>query len=448
MRYKSGVSALLILMICLCLLCGCEQIWPKQTTAPTETTLAEYSIKFMVNGEVYFQTEVKAGGYPAVVTPVVTGAKFYGWLDENGNMAEPMTTAVYADAVYYAEMYADLSSHEPYLFADKNRFLRPEDLLTADEMTAAITVLAVNGAESYLPELPKGAKVISVQQVTDVLKQLFPPITVEQLMTMVDGDTMTRADFTVIMNVLLGRSDKTAVVADVGALPYDLSASREDISALMEACYPHTHGEGADTWSNIAAGLRNPSGFLNADGWLYYVDENGDLARDTQVGELTFGADGRYTCGDAGLDTLVAEILAQIAADNPDAERIDLLRRAFEYSRDSFSYLPQSTYYFGQTGWEIGEAKNMLETKQGNCYSYAAVFWALGRGLGYETIAISGTMTETDQPHSWVEIYFDGVPYIFDPEVEMVYRVEQDIFDMDMFMVDYETRKYWNYKRP
>jgi hypothetical protein len=32
--------------------------------------------------------------------------------------------------------------------------------------------------------------------------------------------------------------------------------------------------------------------------------------------------------------------------------------------------------------------------------------------------------------------------------MEMVYRFERDIFDKDMFMVDYERGKYWNYKRP
>jgi hypothetical protein len=76
------------------------------------------------------------------------------------------------------------------------------------------------------------------------------------------------------------------------------------------------------------------------------------------------------------------------------------------------------------------------------------VFWALGRGLGYETIAISGTMTGTYQPHSWVEIFFDGEPFIFDAEMEMVYRFERDIFDKDMFMVDYVSGEYWTYRRP
>ena len=60
--------------------------------------------------------------------------------------------------------------------------------------------------------------------------------------------------------------------------------------------------------------------------------------------------------------------------------------------------------------------------------------------------AISGTVTQTDQPHGWVEIDFDGKTYIFDCEWEMAYRVKQNRYDMDMFMIDRQSAKYWNYK--
>ena len=88
----------------------------------------------------------------------------------------------------------------------------------------------------------------------------------------------------------------------------------------------------------------------------------------------------------------------------------------------------------------------MFTTLRGNCYNYAASFWAVARGLGYEAYAISGTVTQTDQPHGWVEIDFDGKTYIFDCEWEMAYRVKQNRYDMDMFMIDRQSAKYWNYK--
>lgn len=450
MRYTGVRRVVMAALICLCMLivCGCSQTEPEQTAASTMPTEPQYTVKFMVDGEVHSQLTVKEGGYAAVADPSVEGLCFYGWLDESGATVEPETVKIRDDTVFYARLFADLSNHVPYLFADANNFLRPDDALTADELAVAVTVLAVDGAEDYLPELPEGTEAVERRQLQALLQQLFPEESVARAMEACEGETLSRGAFAEILNTLLQRNETAAVVEKTVMIPLDLSMSHTAYSALLEASLHHTHEEGAISWQQIAVAHKMPVGFRNIDGWLYYVAEDGAIVRDTKVGELTFDAAGRYTCGDVELDTIVAEILAQILADNPNAERIDLLRRAFEYSRDSFSYLRRSSYYFGQTGWEIEDAKKMFTTGRGNCYSYAAVFWALARGLGYEAIAISGTMTGTDQPHSWVEIFFDGTPYIFDPEMEMVYRTERDIFDKDMFMVTYARGTYWNYKRP
>lgn len=447
MRKKHFAGVLLVLAVIVCLLCGCEQP-VEETTVPTVATTSKYTVDFMLDGELYYTMEVEPGSMLPEVKPEAEGKVFYAWFNEEGEETDLQRIAVYSDRVFYGNMFPDITAHEPFLFADKNGFLRPDELLTADEMKIAITVLTEKGAEPFIPELPEGTQHVKVAQLKQFLKKMFPAITVEQLMTILDSDTITRSEFALILSALLGRLEEAVIIEDDRLLPYDVSAEREDISVVLEAYLHHTHGEGEQPWEELAAERKNAPGFFNADGWLYCVDENGELVRDAQVGVLTFDADGRYTSGDAELDVMVAEILAKIIADNPDTERIDLLRKAFEYSRDSFSYLRRNAYYFGQTGWEIEDAKKMITTGRGNCYSYAAVFWALGRGLGYETIGISGTMTKTDQPHSWVEIYFDGEPFVFDPEMEMVYRFERDIFDKDMFMVDYEAGKYWNYKRP
>ena len=450
MRYRFGKRAVcgILLSLCILLLWGCSQTKPEQATAPTVPTEPQYTVKFMVDGEVHSQLVVKAGGFTAAADPSVEGLRFYGWQDESGTPVKPETVKIHSDTVFYARLYADLSSHVPYLFADANNFLRPEDALTADELAVAVTVLAVDGAEDYLPELPEGAEAVIREQVINLLQQLFPSESVEQVMAEHAGETVSRGAFAEILNALLQRNETAAVVEETVVIPLDLSMSHASYPALLEASLHHTHGDGAIAWQQVAVAHKTPAGFRNIEGWLYYVAEDGAIVRDTKVGELTFDAAGRYTSGDAELDGIVAQLLAQILTDNPDAERIDLLRRAFEYSRDNFSYLRRSSYYFGQTGWEIEDAKKMFTTGRGNCYSYAAVFWALARGLGYEAIAISGTMTGTDQPHSWVEIFFEGTPYIFDPEMEMVYRTERDIFDKDMFMVTYAKGTYWNYKRP
>ena len=65
----------------------------------------------------------------------------------------------------------------------------------------------------------------------------------------------------------------------------------------------------------------------------------------------------------------------------------------------------------------------MLRTKRGNCYNYAAAFWAAARQLGFDARVVSGGVGWSGSPHGWVEIdNADGVPYIYDPELEMSYR--------------------------
>lgn len=448
------ICVLIAALLLLCgLLYGCEQGESEQTAAsaapaaPTETTVAKYTVEFIADGTTFYKAEVEEGSFVSCDAPQIPGAKFCGWLDADGQLTNPETLVVRKNAVYTALLYADLSAHEPYLFADANRFLHPDAPLTVDDVSIALNMLAVSGAEKYIPALPEGTASVSAAQLKELLCQLFPAMLTDTA-GFPEGETVTRAEFAVLMNALLERTDAGATAADTVLLPYDVSPQRQDLNALLEASLHHAHTDGDAAWTVMAGQHKNPAGYMNIDGWLYCVDDTGTLLRNGFQGELWFDANGRYTSGDAELDAMVAEILAQIIENNPGAERIDLLRRAFEYSRDSFQYLRRAAYYFGQTGWEIEDAKKMITTGRGNCYSYAAVFWALGRGLGYETIGISGTMTGTDQPHSWVEIYFDGTPYIFDPEMEMVYRFERDIFDKDMFMVTYEAGKYWNYKRP
>lgn len=448
LRVKKNAACGLLVCLCALFLFGCAQDSPNVTTQPTETTIPKYTVTFMAGDEVYAALEVESGGYTAVDEPAIAGQLFYGWQDQRGNAAAPESTMIQKDITFYAVLFPDLSSHAPYLFADADLFLHPDEALTADALAAAVEALATVNAKGYLPELPEGGEIVSSKQLEKLLQQLFPEEMVLQAMDGYTGDTLTRADFALIMNALLNRNAERAAVAEEVQIARDLPMTHVAYYALLEASLPHTHADSEISWNQVAVAHKAPVGFFNVDGWLYYIGEQGAIVRDTEVGELTFGVDGRFTCGDAELDAMVAGILADICTANPDAERIDLLRRGFEYSRDSFKYLRRSSYYFGQTGWEIEDAKKMISTGRGNCYSYAAVFWALARGLGYEAIAISGTMTGTDQPHSWVEIFFDGTPYIFDPEMEMVYRTERDIFDKDMFMVTYARGTYWNYKRP
>ncbi len=449
MRHRYSLGLLLIL-VCAYLLCACQTT---PSGPDTEPTLPSYTVRFMEGGEEYAHQRIRQGSTPAPVIPEIEGWLFTAWLDESGAPVVPEEIPVNEDVTYYAQCYPDLSSHVPYIFVDEKGFLRPDDSLTVAEMTQAFAALASETVQDFAPifiRLPESGDPVTGQVMQNCLYILFPEDAVQRAMSLVPGETVTRGDFATVMNVLTQRSLETSVILASGAeMPLDLSADHDACAALMEASLDHSHGQNAMSWDVAARSLQRAPGFMNIDGWLLCVGEDGTVLRNAQVGELTFGVDGRYTSSDPELDTTVAGILADIIANNPDAPRIDLLRRAFEYSRDSFIYLRRPAYGFGATGWEIEDAKKMFDTAKGNCYNFAASFWALARGLGYEAKCISGTMTKTDQPHSWVEIVMeDGKPYIFDPQMEYAYVHERDIFDKDMFMVTYAAGAWWNYKRP
>ena len=186
-------------------------------------------------------------------------------------------------------------------------------------------------------------------------------------------------------------------------------------------------------------------GFVHVDGWLYYVKEDGYFLTDGNLGKLTFNASGRYTSGDTVLDSYVAELIKGFQQSNPGKDRRELLRVAYDHCvTGGYSYLRRNIYKKGHTGWEVGDAKVMFETKRGNCYNFAAAFWALARGLGYEAYAIAGNCTKTVQPHGWVQIEFDGANYFFDPEWHYDY-IHDKREVKDMFMISMDAASWWYY---
>ena len=113
-------------------------------------------------------------------------------------------------------------------------------------------------------------------------------------------------------------------------------------------------------------------------------------------------------------------------------------------SGDTYKYLKRNIYKKGHTGWEAEDAKLMFETGRGNCYNFAAIFWALARGLGYEAYGLAGNVTTLVQPHGWVLIEIDGVEYFFDPELHYDYiRDKREV--KDMFMLAVEDSDWWYY---
>ncbi len=448
MRQGKRLFLLTTVALLLIVLCGCNL-----TDSPDKPSMSSktYTLQFMVGDIVYSAQTVREGVAPTPVLPEGDGMVFVGWLDEDGQTVKPETISVTKDMTYYARVYPDLNSHAAYLFEDEAGLLQPEKEITKDTLQKAVKALATGAAAYYLPELPAGEEALDTEALTVVLKDLFPVAEVENAVAQIKGEIPKRGEFAVVMNTLLARDKNSgATLAKEAEIPVDLPEDSLYFTPMMEASLPHSHTEQDVSWEELALFQNLSTGFFNRNGYLYYLNADKTLARNTKIGSLQFDANGRFTSSDPELDALVAGVLDTIIKENPNLTGLDLLRKAYEYSRDSFSYLRRNAYTFGQTGWEIEDAKKMMTTKRGNCYNFAATFWALARGLGYEAKAISGIFLTNRQSHSWVEIEIEGVPYIFDPQEEWAYRnkYEPKDFTKDMFMLTYAQGAWWSYDRP
>ena len=440
------------LSICLLLLLGvCVVLHLNEGGAalPAQTQPDKtYSVRFEMGGTVCSEQTVTEGQLPEAFSPQVPGLIFRAWTDRYGMEVDPFSQPVTADVRYAARYYPALAGGKAYLFADAENRLRPDDGLTAEELTQALTALAVEGAEDYFPKLPAGSEVLTGETVYAFLENFFDAETVADAFSHAEGETMSRSAFARGMNTLLGYdAAHTVILAPGSAIPVDVTAERSDAIALVQSAVAFTVSEESTmTWADIELPTSLAPGFVNLEGWLYYVREDHYFLRDGKVGTLYFGTDGRYTSGDALLDATVAQILAVLMEENPEADRMELLRIVYDHCHTQYKYLRRYDHpAFGATGWEIQRASAMFESGKGNCYSFAAIFWALSRGLGYETRAISGTCLSDEQPHSWCIIELEGEDYFFDPEWQYAYT-ERGVFDKDMFKIPMNKVSYWGYK--
>lgn len=166
---------------------------------------------------------------------------------------------------------------------------------------------------------------------------------------------------------------------------------------------------------------RYAKGLHEIDGGMYYVKEDGSFLTNDAVGYLTFDANGRYTSGNATLDSYVDQALA--VCTNSGMTKAQKLRAAYLYVRDHGAYLARPHQARGTTAWAEESALFMFEHKKGNCYCFAGQFLYMARRLGYDAYVVSGGVGRKDSDHAWVMICENGVPYIYDVELEWGYRV-------------------------
>ena len=357
-----------------------------------------------------------------------------------------------------------------YAYIDAGGDFRPDEVITRGELAEFID-RALGSLEpgEYFPDAPEGieyGKSMAALRAVGLLKpdgeglgrpdgavqlgeliQLLGALsgTGARAQTLSSGGAVTRAQAVKLINRALGRS-ADAAAADGALFPLfdDVPYGHPAYYDVFEAATEHTASPsaGGETYTWYERQSFSP-GFNLLGTELYYADpETLEPLRDGYAGELYFGPDGRYASGDAVLDGYVKDVLAELL--EPGMTRWEALREAYDYTRDSFTYLRRNYYLFRETGWAHDEAITMFETGRGNCYCYAAVFYYLARQLGYNCTIISGRVGTDGDPHGWVEMRLDGYWRIFDPELEMAWGergIDYDFFNMSYAAVPWPYTK-------
>lgn len=445
---KKVIIIIILSIILIFSLIAVYLLYPATTAKPAiwETEPITYNVRFELQGQLLSEQTVVENAVPQTVNPELPGVHIIGWTDTQGQPVDPFAVSVAGDLSYQAVLRLELTAeHVPFLFVNEEGLLLPDAPLTHDALTQALNTLAVEGAAAYLPALSAETTPVSYTELTTVLGSFYDAAAISAAFP--DEQDPTRAVFAAGMLQLLGRTgEESLTLPEEHTIPADITATREDATILLEAALTHTPEDGGITWAALELPSAYEPGFVFLDGRLYYVQENHYLLRDDYVGSLYFNADGLYTSGDAELDETVLTILKDLCAQNPDADRYAMLRVVYDYCHQNYTYRRTFDHpEYGSTGWEIERAKAMFETTKGNCYSYAAIFWAFARNLGYEARAISGKVLEDEQPHSWCIINLDGADYIFDPQWQYNYT-ERGIFHHDMFQIPMDKIGYWLYQ--
>ena len=117
--------------------------------------------------------------------------------------------------------------------------------------------------------------------------------------------------------------------------------------------------------------------------------------------------------------------LMKMAADLVNVCTTFSMTRA-EQLEASFDYLAKSVVYersmeVPSGDWTGSYAMNTMSEHKGNCYGYAAAFAYIAKGLGYDAMVCTGTVTSAlggRTPHAWTEVKVGRNWYVFDAEMQ------------------------------
>lgn len=237
---------------------------------------------------------------------------------------------------------------------------------------------------------------------------------------------LNRAEAAVTINRFLGRSPDSQTVRNAEGMPVFLDVEQDmwAYEDILEATVSHTHtiiqttAGYTEQWTSFSASPTGlATGYYLFDHYLYYVEAaSGQFVRNTSRAGYTFDENGKYTTGNAELDTAIHAVVVERCTNEMASEAN--LHQVYNYVRDNFTYAARPHIARGATGWDLDYAVPMMQTHRGNCYSWASVFTYLARAIGFEAYSQSGAVGVRVEDHGWTEIAFNGVRYIFDPELE------------------------------
>lgn len=437
--------------------------------------------------------------------PEIPGYTFLAWLDAQGD-PETRESIEPTENMYFSASYAvafrdesGSGTHEPYMSLNDNAMFRPDKSITRGEMVDVIyRLLDIDGVGSGFfldigksdPVYPAAATLkdlglldgdrlhpedtVPYGELFSLLGKLFPAPKDEHSFRYVLSDNkyyrafctayergwlrdteisaydiVPRKEFVRIINMLIGRvGTEHDDISLVGTI-VDVSVSDEYFRDIAEAVTEHsfTRDGDSETWTGSTPLTVQTRGFFVIGSELRYIKDDGSAAIDEEIGSFYFDKNGIYSSGDAALDELVRKKLDELV-DPEYMDRDEMLKVLYDFVLHDSFYLGGDKYARGETGWEIEKAYQMLSTGKGNCYAYAATFWALARGIGCDAVCYSGTVGTHRNPHAWVEIELDGTTYIFDPtlEYEQWYGPGTHTFER-FFMKTYASVSGWSYTR-
>lgn len=412
---KKTCTILILMLVSAALLCGfrlADDVPVERETAPISTVAltihrqTAHPALMEVNDTGYFQPYYRA-------TIRETCVSLYGLLDGLG--AVGAQNDVLDREVWGNDFRAAAHLYNAGILTGED--LRPTDALTRQTLVAMLERMAVclSGEEA--------------DRALALASDVSAGVTGKDG-TSGDGDIITRSELAVVLVRLAGREPEEAGLFLGGYLPADVSMD--------------TYG-----WLYIADAVtggtvqRPASGVYRANGALYGVDENGALFRDMDYGVWTFGPDGKYTTGDATLDSYLAQVLETCGAD--DLPKEEALEAVYLHLKYNYVYLvtPEDmvTEEPGATGWENTRALRFFQNGGGTCYGFAAGFGLLARSLGEHAYIVSAQVNEYYAPHGFVVIPEDGVDWIYDVEMEAT-RTERH-GDLALFHI--KNRSIYNY---